>query len=152
ARKSGKDWMMKCPAHDDRRASLSISEGRGGRVLLKCFAGCTFDQIVAAAGLTTEDLFPESAHRQRDNGAGSTPTVASGSASKKVFDWSKCVAAFTDQHVEQVAEWRAYSPEFVRELRERGQIGIYDRFVAFPVHNNGKIVGTHYRLKNGDWN
>jgi AAA domain len=105
-------------------------------------------------GLTKADLFPESAHRQRDNGAGSTPTPtsASASASKKVFDWSKCVAAFTNQHVEQVAKWRAYSPEFVRELRERGQIGIFRGLVAFPVYNNGQIVGCHYRLKkNGNW-
>jgi DNA primase len=48
ARRSGKGYLARCPAHDDRKASLSISEGRDGRVLLKCFAGCAFDQIVSA--------------------------------------------------------------------------------------------------------
>jgi hypothetical protein len=40
AKRNGKGYMAKCPAHADRRASLSISEGRDGRVLLHCHAGC----------------------------------------------------------------------------------------------------------------
>jgi hypothetical protein len=35
-----------CPAHDDNKASLSISEGRDGKLLLNCFAGCSFESIV----------------------------------------------------------------------------------------------------------
>jgi hypothetical protein len=46
-------------AHGDRHPSLHISEGRDGRVLLKCFAGCTIESICAAAGLTLSDLFTE---------------------------------------------------------------------------------------------
>jgi len=144
ARRSGNGYMARCPAHDDSKASLSISEGRDGRVLLKCFAGCTFDQIVSAAGFVSQDLFPEPLHRQSDNGA-TTRRAAT-------LDWPKCVAVFTEKHVEQIAEWRGFSPEFVRELRDNGQIGIYNGLVAFPVHNNGKVVGAHFRLKSGDWN
>jgi hypothetical protein len=142
-RRSGKGWIAKCPAHDDRTPSLSINEGRDGRMLLKCFAGCTFDQIVSAAGLTTEDLFPEPVHGQSGNGA-TTKSAAT-------FDWQKCVAAFSDKHVEQIAKWRGYSLSFVKELRDQARIGIYDGLVAFPVHNGGKVVGTHYRLKSGKW-
>jgi 5S rRNA maturation endonuclease (ribonuclease M5) len=58
ARKSGAGWSAKCPAHEDHRASLSISEGADGKVLLYCHAGCTFASIVAAAGLEESDLFP----------------------------------------------------------------------------------------------
>jgi DNA-binding transcriptional regulator YiaG len=32
-RKSGKGWMARCPAHEDRTPSLSVSEGDDGRVL-----------------------------------------------------------------------------------------------------------------------
>lgn len=46
-----------CPAHDDRHPSLEISEGKDGRALLICRAGCTTDQIVAAIGSTLADLF-----------------------------------------------------------------------------------------------
>lgn len=55
---SGDNLKAKCPAHEDRVASLSIGEGSGGRVLLHCHAGCAPTDIVAAAGLTFTDLFP----------------------------------------------------------------------------------------------
>lgn len=51
-------WEGRCPAHDDERESLSISEGDDGRVLLYCHAGCAVDDVVAAAGLEMRDLFP----------------------------------------------------------------------------------------------
>ena len=50
-RKTGAGWVARCPAHDDRCASLSIGTGHDGRVLLKCFAGCEIEAIVAAAGI-----------------------------------------------------------------------------------------------------
>jgi hypothetical protein len=48
-----------CPAHDDREPSLSVSEGEDGRALIKCFAGCAFEDIVTAIGLEMKDLFAE---------------------------------------------------------------------------------------------
>lgn len=51
-------WMARCPAHKDRTPSLSVSEGKDGRALLHCFAGCTLGAVVAAAGLSLDDLFP----------------------------------------------------------------------------------------------
>jgi putative DNA primase/helicase len=47
----GKGWTARCPAHDDRRASLSIAEGEAGALLLHCHAGCTFERILKAAGV-----------------------------------------------------------------------------------------------------
>jgi len=58
-------WEAHCPAHEDRRESLSVSEGTDGRVLLHCHAGCTVDQIVAALGLSLKDLFPCKGNRER---------------------------------------------------------------------------------------
>lgn len=56
--KSGDGWMACCPAHDDRTPSLSIGEGREGRVLLKCFGeGCSVDAICESVGLKPADLF-----------------------------------------------------------------------------------------------
>ena len=51
-------WKACCPAHDDRSPSLSITEGDDGRILVKCHAGCTTEQVVAAMSLTMADLFP----------------------------------------------------------------------------------------------
>jgi hypothetical protein len=49
-------WMARCPAHDDNEASLSIRVGTDQPVLLKCFADCQRDDIVAAMGLTWADI------------------------------------------------------------------------------------------------
>lgn len=45
-----------CPAHDDRKASLSVTQGKRG-VLLKCHAGCTMDDVLSALQLTKASLF-----------------------------------------------------------------------------------------------
>lgn len=58
ARRSGRGWIARCPAHEDRSPSLSISEGHDGRVLLHCFAGCSTESVLAAIGLSMRDLFP----------------------------------------------------------------------------------------------
>ncbi len=57
-RQNGSGWTGRCPAHEDRQNSLSIAEGTNGRVLMKCFRGCTFVEIVAAMKLEPPDLFP----------------------------------------------------------------------------------------------
>jgi hypothetical protein len=55
--RQGRNWL--CPAHDDRKASLSLSEADDGKVLVRCHAGCTVDEIVAELGLGMRDLFEE---------------------------------------------------------------------------------------------
>jgi hypothetical protein len=42
ARRSGDSWVGRCPAHEDRTPSLSVCE-RDGKILLHCFAGCTYE-------------------------------------------------------------------------------------------------------------
>ena len=59
--KAGKRFMCRCPvsrlhAHGDRSRSLSVWESPDGWVCLKCFAGCTRDEILAAMGLKIRDL------------------------------------------------------------------------------------------------
>ena len=46
----GKSGMARCPAHDDRSPSLSIADGHDGKILVKCFAGCTGAAVIAALG------------------------------------------------------------------------------------------------------
>ena len=50
-------YTARCPAHEDRTASLSITSGDDGRVLLHCFAGCSAADVVSATGLQIADLF-----------------------------------------------------------------------------------------------
>jgi putative DNA primase/helicase len=43
----GTTWMARCPAHADREPSLSIKDGDGGRVLVRCRAGCDQERVIA---------------------------------------------------------------------------------------------------------
>lgn len=52
-------WQARCPAHEDRVASLSIGRGEAGRALVHCHAGCTTTAILAAIDLGESDLFVE---------------------------------------------------------------------------------------------
>lgn len=52
-------WIACCPAHNDKRPSLSIREVDDGKILLKCWTGCGAAEIVTALGLSVSDLFPE---------------------------------------------------------------------------------------------
>lgn len=57
--KGGNKWIACCPAHDDKTPSLAITELQDGRVLVKCFAGCSAVSVVQSVGLTLSDLYPE---------------------------------------------------------------------------------------------
>ena len=54
--RSGSNYTARCPAHDDKKASLSVGDGRDGRVLLYCHAGCDFSAICDAAGVNPKEL------------------------------------------------------------------------------------------------
>jgi hypothetical protein len=58
AKRSGKGWKARCPAHNDRTPSLSIDEGEDGCALIHCHAGCDTDDVLAALGMSRRDLFP----------------------------------------------------------------------------------------------
>ena len=57
--KGGKGrWTACCPSHEDRSPSLAIRETEDGRILLKCFGGCSVREIVGAIGMDIGELFP----------------------------------------------------------------------------------------------
>ena len=58
-------WKACCPAHDDKSPSLAVTEASDGTVLLKCWVGCTAQDIVSAIGLELRDLFPGEKRERR---------------------------------------------------------------------------------------
>ena len=52
-------WMCSCPAHQDSDPSLAVGQTNTGKILLRCFAGCSALDVVNAMGLKLEDLFPD---------------------------------------------------------------------------------------------
>lgn len=55
--------QVRCPAHDDGTASLSVGRANDGGVLLHCFAKCPPESVVSALGLEMKDLFAKESAR-----------------------------------------------------------------------------------------
>lgn len=45
-RKNGPGWLVLCPVHRDKHPSLSIRDGEGGKLLVKCFSGCDHREVL----------------------------------------------------------------------------------------------------------
>lgn len=54
--RGGGRYSARCPAHGDSSPSLSIAAGERG-ILVRCWAGCTVEQICSALGLRIADLY-----------------------------------------------------------------------------------------------
>lgn len=57
-KRNGNSYSSRCPAHEDRNPSLSVSESQDGKLLIKCHAGCTLDEICNTLAIKPYDLFP----------------------------------------------------------------------------------------------
>ena len=118
----------RCPFHDDKHTSFSIWKNGADLWLWKCHSGCgdgdeiTFlEKHLATSNKEATKRFLTMAGV---NGTTSSPrNVESGATA--TLDWKACVAAFTEEHVEQLAQWRGYSIEFCAWLKETGLVGLY---------------------------
>jgi putative DNA primase/helicase len=64
-KKNGAGYMARCPSHEDKKNSLSLKES-DDKILIKCFAGCTAESVMAAVGLKLSDLFAEKNSAPKD--------------------------------------------------------------------------------------
>lgn len=149
-RRSGAGYISRCPYHHDSEPSLSISEGKDGRVLLHCHAGCEFDDILNAIGLEAKDLFltakgpGEQELRQRH------PTVDA------EIDPQLDLAALhhsalkstTRSQIEKLASDLGVSPESLEDLRVAWSEP--DGCWLFPERDHQKrIIGLMKRFPDG---
>jgi putative DNA primase/helicase len=85
-------WHARCPAHDDRKPSLSIGTGKNGAIVLTCHRGCATEDILKAEGLEWRDLWPDdelshlNGHRQN----GHKPAAAQASPRRIVETYPYC--------------------------------------------------------------
>jgi putative DNA primase/helicase len=62
-RRTGTGWSARCPTHDDRSPSLSLSNA-GGKVLVHCHAGCSQGSVITV--LKQRGLWPNSIRTATD--------------------------------------------------------------------------------------
>jgi hypothetical protein len=72
--RNGAGYKALCPAHTDKNPSLSITE-KHGQFLFYCHAnaGCTYEKILAAAGIKASDLSGRKGSKARDSRNGHGP-------------------------------------------------------------------------------
>lgn len=60
-------WQARCPCHDDKKASLTITnDDRTGKTLIRCHAGCSTRDILSRIGITFADLNDKKAEPVRE--------------------------------------------------------------------------------------
>jgi hypothetical protein len=73
-KKTPTGWAARCPAHEDKRQSLSVANGEKG-IILKCFAGCGVKDIAGKLGLKMGDLFFKNGKARQKSLAGKAPWI-----------------------------------------------------------------------------
>jgi hypothetical protein len=76
AKQRGDEWDCRCPAHEDRKASLGIRQGEGGRILFKCQRGCETEAILAKVGIKFSDVMGQNGNPNGSQPPPRSPVVA----------------------------------------------------------------------------
>lgn len=132
-RRNRNGYVAKCPAHEDDRQSLAITE-TSDRVLLNCFAGCTTERILKTLGMEWQELFRKEkrqiTHTHSRNGV--TYFAAPGPKEKAVY-------RYTDENGQLLYENVRFEPKDFRQrtFDEKGK----------PVWSLQGIGRVPYRLQ-----
>lgn len=57
-------WLARCPSHNDKNPSLAVRETDDGVILIKCWSGCSANDVVTSVGLELHNLFPVSSQNR----------------------------------------------------------------------------------------
>ncbi len=132
-------WTALCPAHDDKKPSLSITAGDDERVLLYCFAGCSAAKVVKAIGMGMKDLFLR-------NGGGkdqecSFSTKGANGSSRKAFATETNLLEWLRDRVEgkYFATWVYNYIDGIEAFR----------VVRFNLRNGNKEIRPYHRTSTG---
>lgn len=143
AKRSGKEFKAKCPAHNDSTPSLSISQGNDGVVMI-CHAGCPTDSVLASKGLSASDLFDSdstvaiSDHQRSLKKRYKLPEYkpAELSLDARVIKWFENRGITDEVLLTNKIEYRkVWMPQ------ENGEMGA----ICFPYFRDGEVVNVKYR-------
>jgi hypothetical protein len=137
AARNGKG-LVHCPAHDDEHPSLSVSQSKNGKRLIKCMAGCSQDAVIEV--LKERGLWP----RPGRNGRKSVAAMPIGKPSDKVTNSHSGAAGLSTA---MLAAAKNLSPNLLREwgVSDSRYNGVTR--VAIPyLDGDGNTVAVRYRL------
>lgn len=144
ARPAGDGWDASCPAHEDAKPSLHVSQGDKG-IVAHCFGGCTAQEIADAINVPLTRWF---AAETRPLSV-VKPELAPLCMDREVQEWT----ARLQQHgrlLDRLAELRGWAPETLRVLG----VGYDGQRLTLPVHDgSGQLQNVLRYLpvrKNGE--
>src|SRR5215210_2408714 len=127
----GEGYQALCPAHHDRQPSLSVAEGKDGRALLNCFAGCETEDVIEALGLEMKDLF------ERRNGHEGGESYTS----------PRTTSTHQPPTLENYAAYIGLPVAFLKELGLKEYRHLGDPAVSMPyLDENGEVLLTRSRV------
>lgn len=125
-------YLAHCPAHNDRQSSLSLTLSDDGKILLKCFAGCSTDVVVKAIGMGMKDLFP-SKRGGRGHSPGKKPATVqrSGKPSENKKE-NGCTASVAAGVLQTGCTFKEYSEAKRLPLEFLKQLGVTE--ISYQGH------------------
>lgn len=136
-------WTARCPSHDDKKNSLSIAQA-GEKMLLHCFAGCSFQQIIQASGLANDPLEKRPPPRQKP------PEIPLKPLKLRFLGemWANWAVSTPDAELDVLGVELGLSTEALRAVG-CCKAWPHDGF-GFPMYDcKGEFVGMRLRGENG---
>ena len=146
------EYLALCPAHDDRNTpNLHIGEAEDGRVLLRCFAGCSQERLLAALeekGVGKADLFADR-NVQRGGGVGTSENRENPGNGENPHTYQENGENDSDCTVAAYAEYVQLPEDYLRDrfaLRDFKYMGTPAVLIPYP-DETGAEGSMRYRLK-----
>ena len=143
-KKSGAEWMVRCPAHSDQHPSLSIRDGDHGKLLVNCHAGCDGNAVMAALrskGLLAAKTSFKPAKKASDAKAAVSPEYIA-------MLWGQSIGA-EDTPTETYLHSRGFQGIISADIRHHLSLkhtpskGSYPAMLAAVRDCKGNLIGLH---------
>lgn len=126
-------YQCKCPAHDDRKASLTITQGNN-KILLHCHAGCKVNDILSKINLKMSDMYDN----ENNN--------------KKTLSWQKRLEMYKNKEIEATYTYTDKNNKYLyTKVRFKGKeitYGILNKEKDMLVLNLNNTPKQLYNLPN----
>lgn len=152
--RAGRAHLIRCPAHDDRAPSLSVRPGTGGNVLIRCFAGCPTESVLAAAGLRWADICGNDGLPTGHEAQSIAPPIETEDPTKaeQRDAWPKFIEP-TAGDLGQIATLRGLGIEGLRVAVNRGilRVAIHHGHRSWIVTDSARMAAQARRLDGQPW-
>src|ERR1700722_14579117 len=151
ASRSGRGWLVRCPAHNDHNPSCTLADGENGKLLVKCWAGCDGRDVLAALrerGLLAENSVAANTHYWQVENA-KTDAQKDAARIETALRWWRASRPTADSPVATYLRGRGITLSAPPTLRYHPALkhpdgGYWPTMVALVQHGvNNRPIGIH---------